>query len=297
MKRITLNQTIPGWTSAGIFHYLNALAVPWDGDITDTSLDLDYHGGHSGRKRITPLVETLLESDGTLDATSINMLAVTALALFGVRWTKMYEQLSIEYNPIHNYDMTESETTSGSGSGSENHTGADTRTISHGTMNSGQDTRTNTGTQTSAQTGTQGTVDQTATNTTGSSNTDDGIAGFNSTTYQKDRNSVSGSTAASNASSNSTRTDNLQDQRTDNLTETTTHGHNISETGSDALQHGESIARSESSSGSRSMTRSGNIGVTTTAMMLEQERTLWAWNFFRNVVYPDLDSLLTLQTY
>lgn len=45
------------------------------------------------------------------------------------------------------------------------------------------------------------------------------------------------------------------------------------------------------------LTRSGNIGVTTSQQMLESERALWVWNFFRNVVFPDIDRVLTIQVY
>ena len=31
--------------------------------------------------------------------------------------------------------------------------------------------------------------------------------------------------------------------------------------------------------------------------MATQEIALWAWNFFRDVVFPDLDYLLTLPIY
>lgn len=297
MKRMTLNQTIPNWTSAGIFTYLNALAVPWAEDIEAVSLNLDYHGGNSGRKRISPLIKNLLSDDGTISTTNMQMIANTALSLFGVTWAKMYEQLSIEYNPINNYDMVEEERESGSGSRSEAHSGTDGRTISHTTTNAGNDTVTNTGTETTAHTGTRGVTGTDETSTTGSSTSEDGIAGFNSSTYQDDRNNETSTEANSESSTTQTTTDNLQDQRTDNLTQTTTHGHTITEAGTDNLTHGESITGSDSHSGSRTLTRSGNIGVTTTAQMLEQERILWAWNFFRNVVYKDLDSLLTIQTY
>ena len=45
------------------------------------------------------------------------------------------------------------------------------------------------------------------------------------------------------------------------------------------------------------LTRSGNIGVTTSQQMIESERALWIWNFFRNVVFPDIDRVLTIQVY
>lgn len=45
------------------------------------------------------------------------------------------------------------------------------------------------------------------------------------------------------------------------------------------------------------LTRSGNIGVTTSQQMLQAERELWEWNFFEQVVYPDIDRILTIQIY
>ena len=47
----------------------------------------------------------------------------------------------------------------------------------------------------------------------------------------------------------------------------------------------------------RHLERSGNIGVTTSQQMLQSERELWIWNFFRDVVFPDLDSVLVLGIY
>ena len=45
------------------------------------------------------------------------------------------------------------------------------------------------------------------------------------------------------------------------------------------------------------LTRSGNIGVTTSQQMIQSERDLWKWNFYRDVVFPDIDSMLTLMIY
>lgn len=48
--------------------------------------------------------------------------------------------------------------------------------------------------------------------------------------------------------------------------------------------------------GDRTLTRSGNIGVTTSQRMIESERKLWDWFFFSQV-FKDLDSMLTLSIY
>ena len=47
----------------------------------------------------------------------------------------------------------------------------------------------------------------------------------------------------------------------------------------------------------RNLTRSGNIGVTTSQQMIQSERELYIWNFFLDVVFPDLDKIFTLKCY
>ena len=45
------------------------------------------------------------------------------------------------------------------------------------------------------------------------------------------------------------------------------------------------------------LTRSGNIGVTTSQQMIESERGLWMWKYFYDVVFPDVDKMLTISVY
>ena len=45
------------------------------------------------------------------------------------------------------------------------------------------------------------------------------------------------------------------------------------------------------------LTRSGNIGVTTSQQMIQSERDLWLWNFFQDVVFKDISKVLTLSIY
>ena len=45
------------------------------------------------------------------------------------------------------------------------------------------------------------------------------------------------------------------------------------------------------------LTRKGNIGVTTSQQLLQSERDLWKWNYFLDVVFPDVDRVMTIETY
>ena len=45
------------------------------------------------------------------------------------------------------------------------------------------------------------------------------------------------------------------------------------------------------------VTRSGNIGVTTSQQMLQSERELWLWNYFYDCVFPSITKTLALPIY
>lgn len=136
--------------------------------------------------------------------------------MYGEKWTRLYDALFAAYNPIHNYDMTESETKTNSG------------------------TITTDNTQTS-----NGSTTQTV-----------NIYGYNS----------SDATPANN----NTGTD-----------DTTTTDKGSAET---------------SASETRELTRAGNIGVTTSAQMIEGELNLRK-TVFLGIVIEDLDDALTIGIY
>lgn len=83
----------------------------------------------------------------------------------------------------------------------------------------------------------------------------------------------------------STASDSDESDRT--INDDNTHTYNVSDTdtGSDRQSH------------SYELTRSGNIGVTTSQQMIESERTLWMWRYFYDVVFPDVDKMLTIAIY
>lgn len=227
------------WLTGGIFNALNNYNVPWKNDVDGATLDAEYFGNYSGSKNLSPLVKRLLnvDEDTTLSNARINQLAFIIYNLNGVNWAKEYATLGFEYNPISNYDMTETETASGTTSNEKHNTG----TVG--------DVRTESGTSSA------------------SGNAKNDVYGFNSSTAVND--------TASETTSSATAQNTVNDTRTDNLTET------------DAGER----------SDERTLTRSGNIGVTTSQQMIQSERELYLWNFFYKVVFPSVDKTLTISTY
>ena len=170
------------FTMMGVRH-----VTPWAGETDGKALDLEYFGNRSGSKIVAPLLEKMLTETGLSDASKQNIVDLIWIR-FGRNWTKLWGTLTVEYNPIENYRMTET--------GKINHDG-----------------------------------DQ-----------QNGVYGFNSTA------SVPSGTG-----------------------------------------HDEYIDNTE-------LTRSGNIGVTTSQQMIQSERDLWVWKFFEQV-FQDVDTVLSIDVY
>lgn len=142
----------------------------------------------------------------------------------------------------------------------------ETETVEKDVITSNSDTGsvTHTGTDTVTNTGTIGTSSQ--------GTTESDVYGFNSSTASNDRDSSTSATA--------TQTNNTTETDTKNLTET----RNLSNGGTSD----ENV--------SRSLERSGNIGVTTTQQMLTSEIELWQWNYYKSVV-DDINSIACMVIY
>lgn len=111
-----------GVSGDGIFTDLQTLDVPWQSETISTTLDIAYHSNH-GERIISPLVKKLLNTSGELTSANRAKIASIIFTLFNENWTKLYNTLSLEYNPINNYDMSESETYQGANGYTKTNTG------------------------------------------------------------------------------------------------------------------------------------------------------------------------------
>lgn len=57
------------------------------------------------------------------------------------------------------------------------------------------------------------------------------------------------------------------------------------------------LSGSDTETRNYTLTRKGNIGVTTSQQMIEQQRTLLMLDYFNDIVFPDIDKVLCLQVY
>ena len=232
MQEMRLSEVLTD--SQGIFtQIMTAHEVPWaeDETITGALLDFEYMLNQSGDKIISPAVYKSL-TDGELTTADFNKLCDVAFMMYGKRWARLWEILTAEFNPLNNYDMSE------------------TKYIDHGHVetNSGTDTTNRTGTDTVTHTG----------------DTESEVSAFNSGSYQ-----------------DSTKdTQNTTDLDTRNMSDALVHGHILTNSGRDT----------------ETLTRSGNIGVTTSQQMAQSSLDLWKWNYFYDI-FRDIDSIFTITTY
>lgn len=235
-----------------IFHDLvisalsKELTLPWGNDDTfNSSLDKAFIGSY-GDRWISPLVDKLHEK--ILPASLRNEISTIIWNMFYSKWSKMWDTLDFNYDPIENYSMTEIMT-------------GDERKRYYGKTN------TRTDNLTSRNAGTNRT-DPNLTDTESVNN-----YGFN--------------TAAENGEPSEKRTtqktgnsvDTVDVSKIDTGTQTYTDG------GSDREEH------------SYTLTRTGNIGTVTAQDMIKQEREILVFDYFYDVVFPDLLRVLTIKIY
>lgn len=303
---IRLNDVFPNWLSGGgIFSVLQSFPVPWKNDNISGALDTEYHGNVSGDKIISPLVKKIKVGD-TLTELEKVVIATSIVSVYSVNWAKQWETLSFEYNPIENYSMvetmTDDETVTEYG---KNTTRTDNLTHRKTGTETGDidETDTRTDNLTHGKTGTETRTDNLTDTTTPNltMNTSNTVHGFNSSTGVPSDEQTGTQTGTNTVTHTGTEQKQYDLSDTDTGTQSnvrkgtdeTTYNTTDTDTGTQTLLDG----GSDTSTRNYELTRSGNIGVTTSQQMIESEHNLWKWNFFRDVVFPDIDRVLALQIY
>lgn len=161
-------------------------------------------------------------------------------------WSKLYETLLMEYNPLDNYDRTETRTLNSQASGTSADSGTDTNT----STDSGSDTLA--GTESGQ---TSNSVDET---------NKAQVAGFNSsvdTFTDKEKHTIDNDSTGNYSKQNGA---------------TTTYGkRNVA-----SIQYGHNNANTYNKSDSETIRARGNIGVTSSMQLIQAQRELVAFNIY-----------------
>lgn len=268
---------------SGIFSILQNFDAPYDVPWKSISgighfLDLEYFGNVSGDKIVSPYINKMTYDSSTgLSDNARRTIGYIIINLFRTNWVKQWATMSLEYDPIQNYNMV------------EEYTGTDDITYGKRVNDSGNTSLRKTGTDTEETDNTTERTDDLTETTTPqlTGHKEENVYAFNSATASPIRESDETSGGSNAVDRTGTQTTEIDQSVTTtyNTTETGTTGNQTTESGTDSRETGHEL------------TRSGNIGVTTTQQMIESERNLWMWHYFYDIVFPDVDRVLTIQIY
>ncbi len=275
METINLNKMIDVYanytTDGGVFSPM--ANAPWSDTMTGLNLDIAYLDGHSGERYCSNIINRRLDDSDVLSTDNRTLISNILWAMFGIQWTRLWATMKpAEYDPLTNYQMRETMEGSESSTRTPDLTKGDTGTV----QTSGQDKRTPDLTRTGT-----GTVKD---NGSGTNKNQNGIWGFNSSE------SVTSDMSDGIVTNENTTTRDLTDTETGtdttDRTNTDTYNRSYTETGTDTT----------AGTSSRKLTRTGNIGTNTFQNLLQQERSIWMYDFFEQV-FKDVDSVLTIPIY
>lgn len=247
--------------ATAIINALEVYDVPWKNNDYYVPSDLDYIMNHSATKYISRMTDMLLNTSGVLTDNALGILANVIYKIYKRKWDRLYATYDFEYDPIKNYDMTETMTD-------------DITEHEFGHTNTRTDNLTH-----------KKTGDETITHDTTNERTDElnttqttDIQGFNSNDYVPNSKDIIDNTGTQTVTQTGTDTTDYDITEKNTGTQGTVEGGTNTDTRNYTL------------------TRSGNIGVTTAQQMIEDERKLWEFNFV-NIVYNDIDSILVTNYY
>lgn len=283
MNLKTLNQMIPNWTTKGVFTILSqSVTLPWQSNDIQR-LDILYHGHRSGKKYIGSLMQEYEDEDGTISEADLQTICQSVYYLNSDKWSNIWKTWNLDYNPIENYnrneDFTDTRTPDLTTKTITDGTNVRTPDLTTTTENSGDDTTTHTGTN----------------KTTYDSIKD--ISQEDTFTYAFDT-SAGQPTPTDTIKNENTRTGGITEKP--DLTNILSHGltTETSERGTDQQKIDNTDTRTETGTDTtrRQGRAYGNIGVTTTQQMMEEEYAIRKKRFF-DMVMEDMDEILLLHIY
>lgn len=266
---------------------------------------------HSRNRYIISLYDDYVSNDRSgspdyiIGGQSLRLICSDIFATNYKKWKDISDTYFYDYNPIENYNMLEKL------EGLENltreqleelirdltHTssGTDTRTLNLIEALTGSDTLTlNTREVLTLATEDARTQNLTRTET-------ESLKGFNSTSFVDSDKRVTADTGTDTIDHTGTestaRTGTESRQKSENKTNTGTDTLQRSGSDADTGTENREMSGTDAKEYEHTLTRKGNIGVTTTQQMIMQQREILLQSFLNDVVFPDIDKALTLSVY
>lgn len=252
-------------------------------------LDFLYFS-RSGNKEISPFVRNLIDAGQTKTQISSTINKVINVK-YTNEWKRLFDLWNLSYNPIENYNMREQMTNDTTATTyGKTHTRTDN--LTHGISETDTITPNTTETETDNLThGKTGTETQTPNVT---NETDNTIHGFNSSVGVPTDEQIQTTTGTDTKTFNTSETD----TGTKTVTKTGLETRGVTGTNTDTGTVTDTDTGQDINTRNYTLTRAGNIGVTSSQQLAESEINLWSvWDIFERVIFPDLDKLLVLPIY
>lgn len=304
---IKLKDLFPDYMFKGaIFETMGQMFdLPWKGEFENIEIDIDYLSTF-GERGASRLVRDCLEKYNgrvlndneklvvddlqryVITNQGIYQIAKILFRRFGVSWSKLYDTMKLQYNPIENYSMVETENVENESAIENSITGTDSvnHTIEESEMNSREKESSNTSEENDTN---SKSIEQSG---SGSGNSKNGVYAFNSTTSQPTTTGESENSNSTNgAESGSGKIEIEASQDESETVERRLTGKNDS-VNTKNINNNSNTSQNQK----RELKRSGNIGVTTSQQMIQSERELWLYDYFK-IIYQQMNSVLTIPYY
>lgn len=106
---ITLNEAYNGYeTKGGVFSRIDSL--PWSSVMSGLQADTLYFDIHSGERFSSRIITRRFVYNGYLTPNDRTAISNMVYAMFKTQWTKLWETMNPDYEPLTNYKMSEDET-------------------------------------------------------------------------------------------------------------------------------------------------------------------------------------------
>lgn len=278
----------PSWmTGGGIFSKLDGM--PWDNDesVFKLGLDIEYFGNRSGNRESSALLDKMTAPDNFNPLTEMDIarLKINIKSKFLKEWQRLWDLRNAEYEPLENYNMVEKGNEDNTDRYLDNYNGSsheghnenieyDHRNDNTEKIDSDVETETKRASDITRQ-------------------TDNVVYGLgsvdgkrSSTVIENEIGEPDNNNEITTVKGEGDKNKKVVEDITKDTTKRSADDNYIDRTDGHLLNH------DGSSKHNHDLTRRGNIGVTTTQQMAEQEINLWKWHYF-DTVMDDLDTILT----
>lgn len=288
----------------GIFDFFSNM--PYDAIVDNVTLNNTLYFTFGNRKASPVLMHFMCNAQqgfntphSIVDADA-QILANMIKSRYYKKWKHYAEINNAEYNPIENYNMKEQG--QDSNADTEKEQGETNRNASVNQMLTGENDnsiiRDNAANRENIDTDTNNSNSIRNTSTTGETDGAQDVYGFNSassiplnTASDETRGNAS-EAAISNTNNHRTGIEKLNASESA-LNKSTSK---LNQSNAETMKETDANNKTRISNSLHNLTRSGNIGVTTTQQMLQQERDFWNWSYISEIVH-DVANFLTISVY